>query len=174
MTRVRLAAGIAALLTALALQAGVIAPLVLPLPVSLPAVLVAAIALSDGPGAGIAFGFCAGLIADLGSTHPAGVYALAWMTIGMLCGLAADKTSVRADALIAAAVCTVGATATTIVLTVLSKDGASFHDVAGQFIPTAIGDLVLALILVPIVRRFLRADVLRAPREPVILLGVDS
>lgn len=174
MTRVRIVAGIAAVLSALALQAGVVAPLVLPVPISLPALLVAAVALSDGPGAGIAFGFCAGLIADLGSTHPAGVYALTWMAIGIVCGLAADKASVRADALIAAGVCAVGAAASTGLLAVLSADGASFGSAAREFVPSAIGDLLLALVLIPLVRRFLRADALRAPRQHVVLLGIDS
>jgi rod shape-determining protein MreD len=174
MTRVRVAAAIAALLTALALQSGVIAPLAMAVPISLPAVLVAAIALSDGPGAGIAFGFGAGLIADLGSSHPAGVLALTWMVIGIVCGLGADKASVRADALIAAGVCAVGAAVSTALLAVLGSDGASWGSAVRGCVPSALGDLALALVVVPLVRRFLRADALRAPREPGVLLGADS
>jgi hypothetical protein len=79
MNRARVAAALAALLTALLLQATLIGPVTMPLPVSLPALLVAAIALVDGPGAGLAFGFAIGLIADLGSEHPAGVLALCWL-----------------------------------------------------------------------------------------------
>jgi len=174
MTRIRIAAAIAAVLTCLALQSGVLAPLAISAAISLPAVLVAAVALSDGPGAGIALGFAAGLIADLGSTHPAGVLALTWMGIGMVCGLAADRKSVRADAVIAATLCAVAASLATMLLTLLNADGASLTLAASQFLPTILGDGVLALVLVPLVRRALRADVLRAPRGPVVLLGVDS
>lgn len=173
MTRVRIAAAIAALLTCLALQAGVIAPLVLSVPISLPALLVAAVALSDGPGAGIAFGFAAGLVADLGSDHPAGVFALTWMGIGMVCGLAADKTSVRVDALIASGVAAVGAMVATGLLALVHSSGASIGLAVRDLVPTALGDLVIAIVLVPLVRRALRADALRAPRETVVLLGVD-
>jgi cell shape-determining protein MreD len=174
MTRVRLAAGLAALLTCLALQAGVIAPLVMSVPISLPALLVAAVALCDGPGAGIGFGFAAGLIADLGSTHPAGIFALTWMGIGMVCGLAASKTSLRTDILIAGAVCAVGAAAATGLLTIVGADGATAGLAIRDLAPALFGDVVVAIVLVPLVRRVLRADVLRAPREPAVLLGLDS
>jgi rod shape-determining protein MreD len=174
MTRVRIAAAVASLLTALALQAGVVAPLSLSIPISLPALLVAAVALSDGPGAGIAFGFGAGLIADLGSSHPAGVFALTWMAIGIVCGLASSKSSMRSHALVAAGVCAVGAAASAGLLTLLNADSASISEAFRDFVPTFVGDGLIALVLIPLVHRFLRADALRAPREPVVLLGVDS
>jgi rod shape-determining protein MreD len=174
MTRVRIAAGIAGLLTALAVQAGVIAPLSLSIPISLPALLVATVALSDGPGAGIALGFGAGLIADLGSSHPAGVFALTWMAIGIVCGLASGKSSMRSHALLAAIVCAVGAAASTGLLTLVNADGASVGEAVRDFLPTFIGDGLIALVLIPLVHRFLRADALRAPRPPAVLLGVDS
>jgi len=173
-TRVRIAAAIAALLSCLAVQAAVIAPLSTSAAVSLPALLVAAVALSDGPGTGIAFGFAAGLVADLGSNHPAGVFALTWMGVGMLCGLAADKTSVRTDAVIATALCAVAASMGTALLTLLKADGATLGLVFREFLPTALGDGLLAIVLVPLVRRALRAELLRAPRVPVVLLGMDS
>ncbi|MCW2497395.1 rod shape-determining protein MreD [Jatrophihabitans sp.] len=174
MTLARVAAGMAALLTSLAVQAGVVSVVTLPVPVSLPAVLVAAVALSDGAGTGMAYGFAAGLITDLGSTHPAGVLALCWMAVGLICGLAADRHSVRRDALLAAVICALGAAAATVVLAVLGRSGASFGDAVRYLVPTLIGDAVLALVLVPVVRVFLRSDALAAPRPPAVLLGVDS
>ena len=174
MTRVRVAAAIAAMLTALALQAGVISAVTMSVPVSLPAILVAAVALRDGAGAGIAFGFSFGLVADLGSSHPAGVYALTWMGVGLLCGLAADRNSVRRDAMIATTVCTVAALAATLLLAVVGADGATFADALRYLLPCLIGDAVLAVLVVPLVGRLLRVDVLRAPQPPPVLLGVDS
>ncbi len=61
MTRIRALAALAAIITALLLQATLVAPLTMPVPISLPALVVAAVALSDGPGAGLSFGFATGL-----------------------------------------------------------------------------------------------------------------
>ena len=83
MTRSRIAAALAGILTVLLLQATLVAPVCTPFAVSLPAVLVAAVALVDGPATGISFGFAAGLMADLGSRHPAGVLALCWLGVGL-------------------------------------------------------------------------------------------
>ena len=162
------------MLTAFALQAGVVSAVTLPVPISLPALLVAAVALTDGAGAGIAYGFGAGLVADLGSGHPAGILAITWMVIGMLCGLAADRASLRRDVLIATGVCTVGAALATLALAVLGYEGAGVGAVLRYTLPTFLGDAVLAAVVVPVVRRFLHADALQAPRAPGILLGVDS
>ena len=173
MTRVRVAAAIAAILTALTLQSGVLSAVTMSVPVSLPAVLVAAVALREGAGTGIAFGFSTGLVADLGSNHPAGVFALTWMGIGLLCGLGADRTSVRRDAVIASGVSTCAAVAATLLLVLIGSDGATLAGALHTAAPCLLGDLVLAVILVPVVRRFLRVDAMRAPAPPPVLLGVE-
>ena len=137
---------------------------------SLPAVLVAAIALSDGPGTGLAFGFAAGLVADLGSAHPAGVLALCWLGIGLVCGVgAAAHTTVRRDAFVAAVVCGCGAFLVTVALSALGADGASVGAAVRGVIPAALGDGLLASVVVPVVRLFLRADALRAPQRVLVL-----
>ena len=163
MTRARVVAAIATILTALLLQATVIGPWAAPVPVSLPAVLVAAVALVDGPGAGMAFGFAAGLVADLGSSHPAGVLALCWMGIGLLCGQAADRNSVRRDAATAAVICTLGTLAAGLLLTAVHADGASLGGSFLHAVPAGLGDALLALAVVPAARAFLRSETLRAP-----------
>lgn len=163
MTRLRLAGAAAAVLTALLLQATLVAPITAPVPVSLPAVLVAAVAMVDGPGAGLAFGFAAGLVADLGSAHPAGVLALVWMGVGVLCGLSADRRSVRRDALTAAVVCGVASAVVAVLLAVV-HGAAPSADALRWLLPAAGGDLVLAVLLVPLTRRMLRTETLRAPR----------
>ena len=106
-TRARVAAAFAALLTALLLQATLVGPLTLPLPVSLPALLVAAIALVDGPGAGLAFGFATGLIADLGSEHPGrrARAVLAGHRAGVRAAARAATRACRATSLVATLVC---------------------------------------------------------------------
>jgi rod shape-determining protein MreD len=170
MTRARIAAAIAALLTALVLQATLVGPLADVIPASLPALLVAAIAVVDGPGAGIAFGFAAGLITDLGSEHPAGVLALCWLAVGLVCGLLnAPNARIRHDVAVTTVVCGVASIVSTLALVMLGADGADVTDAVRYAIPATLLDGLLALAVVPLVRLFLRTDRLRAPR-PVLVL----
>jgi cell shape-determining protein MreD len=174
MTRARVAAAIAALLTALLLQATLVGPVTMPLPVSLPALLVAAIALVDGPGAGLAFGFATGLLADLGSEHPAGVLALCWLGVGLLCGLcsSAHARLVR-DVAVAGVICG-AASVVAIALLAFTDAGATTAETALRSgILATLVDVALALAVVPLVRLFLHSDSLRAPR-PVLLITGDE
>jgi rod shape-determining protein MreD len=164
MTRARVAAAIAAIITALLLQATVVAPAAFPWPVSLPAVLVAAVALMDGPATGMSFGFAAGLFADLGSHHPAGVLALCWMATGMVCGRLSDRRSIRRDALVAGVICGLSASITSVLLDLLHSGG-SVRDAFVYLVPTCAADGVLALLVVALVRRMLRVESLCAPNQ---------
>jgi rod shape-determining protein MreD len=159
--RARLVAAVTAIITALLLQATVVGPAAGRVPVSLPAVLVAAVALVDGPTAGLSFGFAAGLVADLGSVHPAGVLALCWLGVGLLCGAAGERRNWRRTASYAGAVCGLAAGVATVLLTVVHRG--SLHDAAVYTLPAAVADTVLAALLLPLVRRMLRTDSLRAP-----------
>ena len=170
MNRARLAAAIAALLTALLLQATVVGPVTSPLPISLPAVLIAAIALVDGPGTGIAFGFATGLLADLGSAHPAGVFALCWLGVGLICGVCATPRSrATRNVVTATLVCGAASVAGGLLLG-LTGSGVVLDVVVRHGILATFGDLVLAALVVPVVRLFLHSPTLRAPR-PVLLIG---
>ena len=162
MTRARLVAAITAIITALLVQATLVAPVFAPFPVSLPAVLVAAVALVDGPATGMSFGFAAGLVADLGSRHPAGVLALCWLGVGLVCGAVADRRSVGRDAVTAGTVCGLATIAATLLLA-LVHSSATVWDAVRYALPAGLGDIVLALGLVALVRRMLRNDSLRAP-----------
>ncbi len=173
MTRARLAAAVAALLTTLLLQASIVGPLTVPVPVSLPALVVAAIALVDGPGTGVPFGFATGLVADLGSNHPAGVLAGCWLAVGLVCGLCRSPgATVRRDAALAAVVSTGSGVVVTVLLTVLHADGARLDMALRYVVPALVVQALLALAVVPIVRYFLHTPTLRAP-QPVLLLGRD-
>jgi rod shape-determining protein MreD len=163
----------AGILTALLLQATLIAPVTAPYPVSLPAVLVAAVALMDGPATGMSFGFAAGLTADLGSRHPAGVLALVWLGVGLVCGLVADRRSVWRDALTAGVVCGPAAAVAGLLLQ-LVRSGGSVRDTLVYLVPSTGGDIVLALLVVAVVRRMLDADSLRAPQPVYTELAVGS
>lgn len=163
MTPARVVAAAAAIGTALLLQATVIGPAAGSVPISLPAVLVAVIALVDGPATGIAFGFACGLVADLGSTHPAGVLALCWLAVGLAAGTFAERYSTLRDAGAVAVICTLAGALTTLVLTVLHS-GAGARAAVTSIPACLLGDLVIALVLVPLVRRMLRSARLRAPR----------
>jgi rod shape-determining protein MreD len=172
MTRARIAAAMAGILTALLLQATLIAPVAAPVPMSLPAVLVAAIALVDGPATGMSFGFAAGLVADLGSQHPAGVLALCWLGVGLACGrLSAARRRLRADALTAGVVCGLAAAVATVLLAVVHTAG-SLSDAVTYVVPAMAGDAVLALGVVTLVRRMARSDSLRAPHPVYSELAV--
>lgn len=161
-SRARLVAAIAGLLTALLMQATLVAPVTTPWPVSLPAVLVAAVALVDGPATGMSFGFTTGLVADLGSRHPAGVLALCWLGVGLVCGMLADRHSVRRDALTAGLVCGAAAALAIVLLAVLHSGGSAGAAI-GSLVPTVVGDALVGLGMVPLVRWMLRSDSLRAP-----------
>jgi rod shape-determining protein MreD len=165
MSLLRAVAAIAAMITAFLIQATVIDPFTVTVAVSLPAVVVAAVALVDGPAAGMSFGFTAGLLADLGSTHPAGVLALTWTGLGVLCGVAAQRRSVRGDAGVAAVCCALAAVFAGLVLGVVHGDGAVVWQAIRDGVPAGVGDLMLAVLVVPVVRAFLRSEALRA-RHP--------
>lgn len=162
MTRLRALAAFAVIITALLLQAALIGPWTVPVAVSLPAVVVAAVGLHDGPSAGMAFGFTAGLLADLGSRHPAGVLALCWLALGLVAGKASARRSVRGDAAVAAVLAASASTAALVIVALLGKDGATIASAARFVIPTGLGDALLALGVVGLVRRGLRSDALRA------------
>jgi cell shape-determining protein MreD len=168
MTRVRVAAALAAVITALLLQATVVAPTTYPWPVSLPALLIAAVALREGPGSGMSLGFATGLVTDLASRHPAGVLALAWLGVGLAGGLLADHGRVRRDAVVAAALCTAAGIATSLGLAVLSgtaSESGAAADVRAV-VPTLLVSCALAVLLVPLVRAMLGSEALRA-RQPI-------
>ena len=161
------------MLTALLLQATLIGPLSAPLPISLPAMLVAAIALVDGPGTGLAFGFAIGLLADLGSAHAAGVFALCWLGVGLVCGrCATPRSRALRDGITATIVCGAAGVVAPLALHLLGANGgASLDQAMRQGILATVGNAVLALAVVPLVRMFLRSDILRAPRP---VLAVDG
>lgn len=161
MTRARVAAAAAGILTALLLQATLVGPGFAPFAVSLPAVLVAAVALVDGPATGMSFGFAAGLAADLGSRHPAGVLALCWLGIGLWCGAIADRRSLRRDAATVGIGCGLAGSAATLLLVLMHRGGAA-TDAVRDLIPTALASTVLAFAVLALVRRMLHTDALRA------------
>jgi rod shape-determining protein MreD len=163
MNWLRPVAALAAMLTAMLVQAALIAPIATTATVSLPAVLVAAVAVSDGAAAGLTLGFATGLLADLGSTHPAGVLALVWMLLGAVCGLAAPSRRLRSDAITVAGCCVIAAAAATLLLAVVHGAGASVGTAMHALLPDLLGDTLLAAIVVPVVRAALRGETLRAP-----------
>lgn len=164
MSAQRGAAALAAMITALLLQGALVAPLAVTVPLSLPAVLVAAAALIEGPTTGMALGFSLGLVADLGSSHPAGVLALSWLGLGLVSGLAGDRRTVLGDVVITALCCAVATLFAGMLLALVHAGGASAWVVARATLPAGLGDAALALAVIPIVRGFLRTETLRAGR----------
>ena len=167
MKQLRLVAAVAAIVTSFLLQATLVAPITMPLPISLPAVLVATVALADGAGAGMAFGFAAGLLADLGSTHPAGILALTWTCVGLMCGLAGTNRSVREDAVTAAVSCTAASMVAALLLATTGAAGLGLWAGLRDAVPAGLGDAIIALLLVPLARATLATEALGATRAPV-------
>jgi cell shape-determining protein MreD len=174
MNRARLLAAATAALTVLLLQATLVAPLTQPVPASLPAVLVAAVALVDGAGTGLAFGFVLGLLADLGSAHPAGVLALSWMAVGLACGTVAALHSVSRGALVAGCYCGLATLASGVLLAALGHTGTTLLGAIVGAVPAGALDGALALILVPVARRFLRSESLRRPHPVLTELALSA
>jgi rod shape-determining protein MreD len=171
--RSRLFAALAGILTVLVLQATLIGPVFAPYPVALPAVLVAAVAFVDGPATGMSLGFAAGLVADLGSAHPAGVLALCWLGVGLVCGTVADRRSVWRDALSAGLVCGAAAVAATLLLALVHR-GPTVSDAVRYALPAGLGDIALALVLIPLTRAMLHTESLRAPHPVYTQLAVGG
>lgn len=174
MTPRRIITAAAAIVTALVVQAGLVTPLTAPLAVSLPAVLVAVIGIEAGPSAGMSVGFSAGLLADLGSRHPAGVLAIAWLLLGMGCGVFAEHRRRLVRSVVVAAV---GAGATSLLavigLALLDEPSVSLRAAVGLTLPTTLGDAILAVLVVPVARVMLRALKVRAPRSTVAAAPVS-
>jgi hypothetical protein len=115
----------------------------------------------------MALGFSAGLVADLSSRHATGVLCLAWLLVGLSCGLFAVPQVARglaglppapmrhlmARGIAAAAVaCTLATLAAQLFLVAAGQDGATLTDSFAHILPTFVGDAVLALLLVPFAR----------------------
>lgn len=166
MSYLRPVAGLAAIATVSLVQAELVAPVALSLPISLPAVLVAAVGLVDGAAAGMAFGFTAGLIADLGSAHPAGVLALVWTCLGVVCGMASTGRSRREDVMTAATGAAVAGAAASLILAVTHSSGAGLWSAVRMFAPCWLVAAVFACVMLPITRWALTNPALRA-RHPV-------
>lgn len=172
MTRARIAAAAAGIVTALLLQATLVGPLSGWVPLSLPAVLVAAVGLVDGPATGMSFGFAAGLVADLASSHAAGVLALCWMGVGMLAGLVADRRSLRKDALTAGVLAAVGTAVATVVLALVGRT--QVMDAVRGLLPSMLGDVLIGLVVLALVRALLHSESLRAPHPVYTELTVGA
>jgi cell shape-determining protein MreD len=172
MTRARIAAAAAGIVTALLLQATVVGPGCAPLAVSLPALLVAAVGLVDGPAPGMSVGFSAGLLADLGSRHPAGILALCWLGVGLVSGTLAERRRLRRDAVVAGVLAGLAGSVAGGLLVVV-HDGGTLREIALHAGPTIAVDILLAVPVVALVRRMLSSHTLRAPQPlgPELVLG---
>lgn len=94
-------------LTALLVQLTLVNRLGLPGgPPNLLLAVVLSLALVDGPGPGMAYGFAAGLLADIVSTHALGRLALAWTVAGYLAGWVAPADRVGSRNLVVPVVAT--------------------------------------------------------------------
>lgn len=166
MTAPRVVLAGAGVLVALLVQAGVVGPLALAVPVSVPAVLVAAVAVLAGPGAGMSLGFCAGLLADLGSDHPAGVLAFGWLVLGLGAGRLADARRLPAQVMLAGSAAAFVSTAVALALSAAGRSGTGMGDLVRAAPYTLAGDVALAVPVVVLAGWCLRARAPHPMRRP--------
>jgi cell shape-determining protein MreD len=145
-------------------------------PVSLPALLVIVVGIYAGPGIGMGLGFATGLLADLGSEHPAGVQALCWLAAGlaagMLGGLATQRGyGTRGVAALAALLGAATSGVLGLLLAILGSHAATAALAVKYLIPVGLTDALLGLLVVPLVRNLLRAQQIRSPRPTARLIG---
>jgi cell shape-determining protein MreD len=133
--------------------------------------VVAAVALVDGPATGMSFGFAAGLVADLGSPHAAGILALCWLGVGLVCGKFAQRRTVRRDALWAGIVSGLASSVAALLLVLVHRGGTA-ADAIVYLVPAIGADVVLALGAVALLRRMLHSEPLRAPHPVFTELAV--
>jgi len=172
----RVAMACAGVLTVLLLQATVIGPLTFPVPVSLPVLLVIVVGVYAGPGMGLGFGFATGLLADLGSDHPAGVQALCWMAGGLVAGIVGGLATergyrTRGVALFAAGLAALTSWLVVLLLSILGSHAATVWLAFRDLIPIALTDSLLGLLVVPTVRSMLRMQGIRGPRPVADVIG---
>ena len=138
----------------LVVQATVLSPLTAPLAVSLPAVLVAAVGIEAGPSAGMSIGFSAGLLADLGlaasgrrarARLAAAGHRLRAARRSRAAARSVDRRRRRSAAGVTGLV-------TGVALALLDAPSSPLGPVAALALPSALGDLVLAVLVVPPVR----------------------
>jgi len=172
----RVALAIASVLTMLLVQASLIGPLTFPVPVALPALVVATIGIYAGPGGAMSMGFATGLLADLGSEHPAGVLALCWMASGLLAGIVGGLLTQRASgtrpiALAAASIATMSTFVSSLMLVVVGSHADSVSASLRHVIPSFLLHALLALPVVPFVRLLMRRQGVRSPRARYDVIG---
>jgi cell shape-determining protein MreD len=103
-------------------------------------------------------GFSAGLLADLASPHPAGVLALAWLLLGLGTGLAADPRRRLAVSIAFAGVAAgVVGLLVVVVLVAVGSPSSPLGTVVPLALPSALGDLVVAALVLPLTRAITRA-----------------
>jgi len=167
MTPRRVAAAAALILTALVLQATLIAPVTMPFPVCLPVVVVGCVALVSGPGTGISLGFATGLLADLGSSHPAGLLALLWLGVGIVCGLLGDRLrTLRQGVIVMGVVALASSVLAGALMILIRHPDLTLGQLVVRAAPTAVGDILLAALVLPLARAMLNTDALRRPAAP--------
>jgi hypothetical protein len=82
------------------------------------------------------------------------------------------RAPVRRAAATAALGCALAGALATVLLTVLHSGGATLGAAAAHLLPSLVGDALLALAVVPLVRAFLRTPSLRAPHPVLTELDV--
>ena len=156
MRAARVAFAAALILTLVPLQYAIVNRL--PLPGAGPDLLlvaVAAVALARGPNAGLVFGFCAGLAADLAppADHTLGRLALSYAVAGLVAGLFATETprSVLAP-MIVVGIAAVVAEGTFVIVGALLGDDRITTTALAHTVPSSVFyDVILAPFFVPLV-----------------------
>ncbi len=161
MTAVRLLAVTAVLLLAVTVQLGVLPAIAIADVVpNLVLVVVVAFALARGPEYGVLVGFAAGMALDLAppADHTAGRWALAFVVVAYLAGLARRdaRVSALASVLVVAAGSFIGTSLFALSGLLLQDGGVSIDGVLHVLPVAVVYDVVLAPLVVPLVLALMR------------------
>lgn len=123
--------------------------------------VVVTLALTEGPTVGAASGFAAGLVFDLLGTGPVGAMALVLTVTGYLAGMLQANLFAegwRLPLTVVAVASLLSGVAYGIVLQVLGEGGSFWRGFVTVVLPAALYNTALALLVYPILARFLRRE----------------
>lgn len=115
----------------------------------------------EGPSAGAAVGFAAGLLLDLLSTGPVGAWALVLSATGYAAGLLQENLFAEgwlAPVTVAVIAALISDFAYLLVLTILGVGPSFWDSLLRAVLPRAVYNAVLVLLAYPWLARFLRSD----------------
>lgn len=126
-----------------------------------PVLVVITLAIVEGPAAGAASGFAAGLVLDLLGTGPVGAWALVLVVVGYVAGMLQENLFAEGwlqPVSVAVVVSVSAEIAYLIVMAVLGSGAPFWRSVVAVVLPRGVYNVVLGILVYPWLARLLRTD----------------